>query len=295
MDARKMTSPYRGFHMGYPGSGKTGAIVSLAKLGYKIRILDFTGNYMPITTYMDDSCDIDIVLLQDKMIDDDRNIVPDGKPTALRRATKLLKEWKYEEDGKEINLGKSEDWGLDTIVVIDELTSMGYAARNRAMALANRTPDNMSSAVWGMAVADTVNIIKIARSKNHHLIINCHKQLLGASDFTAQSGKSEDSKAIAQLINEEIKEMKDEGLIKTRFFPVGPTKNSSQTIHGELPIMLEFEKIEKLGKQQRIIKTEGNELIDTKIPGVGLKKEYPIETGLADIFSALGYKAPKKA
>lgn len=294
MDARKLQSPYRGFHLGYPGSGKTGAIVSLAKLGYKIRVVDFTGNYMPITTYMDDSCDIDIVPLFDKMVDDGRFIVPDGKPTALSRATKLLKEWKYDDDGKEVNLGKSEDWGLDTVVVIDELTSMGWASRNRAMVLANRTPDSMTAAVWGQAVADCVNIIKVARQRNHHLIVNCHKQILGPSDFTAQSGKSDDAKAIAQLVNEEIKEMKDEGLIKPRFYPVGPTKNSSQTIHGELPILLEFEKVEKLGKEVRIIKTQGSELIDTKIPGLNLKKEYPLETGLADIFQALGYKAPAK-
>jgi hypothetical protein len=286
-----MKSPYRGFHIGFPGSGKTGATVSLAKAGYKLRMLDWTGNYLPITTYMDDSCDIDICLLQDKLIDNGNSIEPFGKPTAFGAGLKQLKDWKTERNGEPVSLGCSDDWGLDTIVVFDELTSLCRAAKYRAM---NLNGNNLTSAVWGMAVQDVSNVITIAKSKNHHLIINCHKQILGAQDFTMQSGKSEESKAIASLVNEEIKEMKDKDLMPPRFYPVGMTKNSSMTVHGDLPIMLEFEQVTRMGKEMRVIKTQGSSIIDVKIPGLNLKKEYPIETGLADIFEAMGYKAPKK-
>lgn len=286
-------TPYRGFHIGFPGSGKTGAIVSLLNAGYKVRVLDYTGNYQPLLAYADPRAlaNLDIVNLQDKIKDDGKYMRPEGVPKAFNDGLKFLTEWKYidTDTGEEINLGKSSEWGTDTIVVVDELTTLSKAAKNRAMVMSNKGPDTMTSAVWGTSVSDVINMIQVMKSRKHHMIINCHKQMLGPKDMMMQ-GKKDDE--VAETLNDEVIKAVENDMIPTRFYPVGPTKPSSQTIHGELPIMLEFEKVTKMGKELRIIKTEGNSLIDTKIPGKGLKKEYPIETGLADIFTAMAYVAP---
>lgn len=289
-------TPYRGFHVGFPGSGKTGALVALLNAGFKLRVLDYTGNYQPLLVYANENAlttpgQLDIINLQDRITDDSRFTKPMGIPKAFTDGLRYLRDgWKYEENGKTVDLGLSSEWGLDTVVVIDELTTLAKAAVNRAMVSMNKTQENMTSKVWGAAVKDVINTLQILKSKNHHVIINAHKQMLGPKDFVMQGTK--DNEDIAKMVNEELVENAENDMLPTRFYPVGPTKNSSMTIHGEFPIFLEFEKITKQGKELRIIKTEGSSLIDTKIPGKGLKAQYPIETGLADIFSAMGYVAP---
>lgn len=279
--------PYRGFHIGWPGSGKTGALASLANVGYKIRGIDFEGNFQSLVNYADDRADIDIVTLQDRMRNADKYIEVIGIPEAFNNGVKLMQEWKYkDENGNEVNLGKSSEWGPDTIVVIDSLTSLGQAAKLRAMKMNNKTPSNMTSAIWGAAVADVNNFIEIMKAdrNGYHLIINTHKQILGPADFIQQGD--------TEVVKEKKLEMISDGMIPPRIYPVGVTKPSSQTIHGMMPTMLEFEKVNKLGKDIRIIKTVSGPEIDVKMPGKGLKSTYPIETGLAEIFEAMGYKAP---
>lgn len=288
--------PYRAFHLGYPGSGKTGALVALLNAGYKLRVLDFDGNYNPLVDYADDRAlaNLDIVTLQDRMRNGEKRVEPFGIPDAFTRGLKLMQEWKYidPDTGEEVNLGKSADWGLDTIVVVDSMTYGGLSAKLRAMVMNNKTPATMTSAVWGASVADWNSFVEIMKAdrNNYHLIVNSHKQLLGPQDFLKQNDK-DNSEAIA-MANEEVVKAAQNDLLPTRIYPIAVTKNQATTIHGMLPTMLEFEKIEKLGKTVRVINTIGAANIDVKISGKGLKPQYPIETGLLDIFQTLGYVPP---
>lgn len=286
-DKLKGTTPYRAFHIGLPGSAKTGSLAALANVGYKLRVLDVGGNPESLLEYVDERAlpNIDIVTLTDKMRNGDKYVETVGIPEAFNNMCHMLAEWKYkEEDGTEVNLGKSKDWGRDTIVVIDDGTGLAKAIFRRAMKMNNKTPSNVTSSVWGHAVADYNNFISMLRDKEHHLIINVHQQMLGPQDFLAQGD------------DEKVKEKKLEAiahdLIPTRWYPIAVTKPQAQNVHGQLPIMLHFEKTTKLGKEVRLIETQAGMDIDVKIPGKNLKSTYPIETGLADIFSAMGFEAP---
>lgn len=288
--ALKGRTPYRGFHIGFPGSGKTGGIAALLNVGYKVRVLDFTGNFQPLVGFADDRAlaNLDIVTVQDRLRNGEKYVETMGIPEAFNNALRMMQEWKYkDDDGNEVNLGKPlTDWGSDTVLVVDELTTLGMASKNRAMKMNNKTPNNMTSAVWGHAVADVTNFIEILKADRNrfHLIVNTHKQILGPGDFIQQG---DDAEVKAKKL-----EMISDGMIPPRVYPVGVTKPSSQTIHGLLPIMLEFEKVKQLGRDVRVINTVSGPEIDVKIPGKGLKKSYPLETGLAEIFEALGYVAP---
>jgi hypothetical protein len=289
----KGRTPYRAFHIGFPGSGKTGALAALANAGYKLRIIDFEGNYQPLVEYVDERAlaNIDIVTLQDKMRSGDKYVEASGIPEAFNKALTLMQHWKYkDEDGTEVDLGKSSEWGLDTIVVVDSMSSGGTSAKLRAMKMNNKTPANMTSAVWGHAVADWSNFIEIMKADRNrfHLIINSHKQILGPADFLNQNDDKEGNEAL----KEQKMEMIRDGMIPSRIYPVSVTKPNAQVIHGMLPIMLEFLKTTKQGKDMRVINTVGGMEIDLKIPSRSVKATYPIETGLAEIFEALGYKAP---
>lgn len=283
------STPYRGIHIGWPGSGKTGGLVSLANVGYKIRMIDFDGNNQALVELVNDEAlpNIDIVTVQDRLKNGDKYMEVVGIPDAFNAALRLMQEWKYkDEDGEEVNLGKSSEWGMDTIVVVDTLTTLAKAAKNRAMKMNNKTPSTMTSAVWGHAVADVTNFIELLKAERngYHLIINSHKQILGPADFIAQGDD--------EVVKEKKMEMIRDGMIPPRVYPVAVTKPSSQTVHGLLPTMLEFEKTVKLGKDVRLINTVAGPEIDVKIPGKKLKASYPIETGMAEIFEAMGYKAP---
>lgn len=285
----KGRTPYRGFHIGFPGSGKTGALAALLNVGYKVRVLDFEGNFAPLIGFAEERglANLDVVTLQDKMRNGDKYVEIFGIPEAFNNAMRMLQEWKYkDDDGNEVNLGKSADWGPDTIVVVDSLTSLAKTTKDRAMKMNNKTPATFTSAVWGHAGADLNNFIETLKrdDKRYHLIINTHKQVLGPADFIAQGDDD--------VVKEEKLKMIKDGMIPPRIYPVSITKPNSQTIHGMLPTMLEFVKTNKLGKDVRLINTVSGPEIDVKIPGKGLKASYGIETGLAEIFEALGYKAP---
>lgn len=279
--------PYRGFHIGLPGSGKTGGLASLANAGYKLRILDMGGNPESLLEYVDERAlaNIDIVTLADKMKNGDKYIEAVGIPTAFNNANKMLIEWKYtDEDGEEVNLGRSTDWGQDTIVVVDDGSGLAAAVFARALKMNNKTKSNVTSAIWGHAVSDYNNFIDILRSQNHHVIVNIHQQMIGPQDFLAQGDDS--------VVKEKKLEAISQNLIPTRWYPIAVTKPQAQNVHGKLPIMLHFEKTIKFGKEQRVIDTVGGVDIDVKIPGKELKKSYNVETGMAEIFEALGHKAP---
>lgn len=287
-------NPYRGFHLGFPGSGKTGALVSLLNAGYKLRVLDFEGNFDPLINFADEKAlgNLDVVTFQDRLYSDPNKkfIEPLGIPSAFVNALKMMKEWKYKDEaGVEVDLGKSSEWGQDTIVVVDSLTSLGTTVLRRSMKMNGKDPSTMTSAVWGAAVSDLKNFIQMLKDESNkfHLIINCHKQMIGPKDMLVQGNDDN-----AKMVNETVVEMNNDDLIPVRFYPVGITKPSSQTVHGELPIMLEFKKERRQGKDTRIIDTVGSSIVDVKIPVPGLKKEYPIETGLAEIFAVMGYKPP---
>jgi len=281
--------------VGWPGSGKTGAIASLLDAGYKVRLLDFEGNYHSLLKFADPSKleNLDIVTMQDTLRgDEQRAIEPDGIPEAFNGALKLLQnEWKYKNaDGTETNLGKSKDWGPDTVLVIDSLTAMGEAAFRRARKMMNKTSANTTAAVWGAAVDDQIAFIQALKHnrRKHHVIFLAHLQMVGPDvPLFTKDDEQTGMKDIKAQIAEERAE-----LMKTRLYPRAVTRNASQVIAKEFPTMLLAERKVKKGAPVRVLRTSTGEELDLKFPARDPEIEYPIETGLADIFKKLGAKAP---
>lgn len=291
------TPLFRGMIAAEPGDGKTGSLLSLAEAGFKLRILDYDGNLEPLLAYGSPKAlaNIDAATLQDKLgsDQDDRYTTTENLPTAFTKGYKMVtKGWSYLEDGQRVDLGKASEWGPDTVVVLDSLSSMGEAAFRRAMAAHNKTPFNTTSAVWGHAATDVTNFVKMLafRKNNFHTIILAHKRPLSAADIITQSDDAKGNEKIKQTKLEML-----EMLPPAKDYPLAITKNLSKVIHKELPILLTLDRVYKNGKERRFIRTESIAEWDigVKIPGKGLEKQYPIETGLADIFKALGISAPK--
>ncbi len=129
--------------LGHPGTGKTGALASLVKAGYKLRILDFDNKLAVLRAYVMRDCpdkigNVEFVTLRDKYKDTPSVVTSgkavhtanpvDGQPKAFPLAQKLIGNWKYDD----VDLGKPSEWGEDCILVIDSSTTMGIAAFNWA-------------------------------------------------------------------------------------------------------------------------------------------------------------------
>lgn len=119
--------------IGPPMSGKTGALASLVADGYKLRILDYDNKLASLKAYVkraapDKLANVEVVTLRDKLKSTPMGSMVDGMPRAFQQGGNLLDKWAYGEGDKKVDLGIPSTWGKDTIVVIDSLTYMGYAA-----------------------------------------------------------------------------------------------------------------------------------------------------------------------
>jgi hypothetical protein len=283
-------APARILITGWPGAAKTGCLAALANVGYKLRVLDYEGNYAPLLNYVKPEFlkNIDIVTFQDKLsgTQNPQYISPIGVPNAFNNSLKQMQDWKTEDaDGNPISLGASKDWGLDTIVVTDTITGMGEGAFKRAQVMMNKTPMNTTQQVWGMAVADQLNFIKLinAQTNRFHHIALAHLTMIGPADITKDDSD----------LTKELKEAVAE-LLPTRYYPKGVTKNFSQTLAKEFPVHLLAERKMKGGKPDRYLKLETGDELDLKFPVPNAPSRVPIDTGMATVFELLGYTPPAK-
>lgn len=274
--------PVRMMIVGYPGTAKTGAIASLANAGYKIRMIDYDGNSQSLITYTDKDklSNIDIVYLEDRMRNGDRFIETTGVPTAFRAGLDLLDNWKYkEEDGTEVDLGKSKNWGCDTVVVLDSITSMGLASFRRQQSLSNKTPLNTTEQVWGLAMAQQEAFIEKVTSEanNFHVIVLSHLKMVGPKDI-----RKED-----EDVTKDLKE-RIADLVPTRLFPSALGKALPPVIGGHFPILIEASNdFGPRGTVSRILRVQPRPELDLKLPSKVSFDKVGVENGLAKIFAEL--------
>jgi hypothetical protein len=114
------------FYVGDSSSGKTGSLVSLVKAGYKLRILDMDNGTGILKAYVKKECpelidNVDVEIFRDKYkVRSGGDVGVDGSPKAFTNAVKLLDKWTDDSIPKE--------WGADTFLVVDTLTTLGKAA-----------------------------------------------------------------------------------------------------------------------------------------------------------------------
>jgi hypothetical protein len=245
-------------------SGKTGALVSLVKAGYKLRILDLDNLLEVLKQYIQKECpekieNVEYRTLRDKRKASATGSVLDGKPTAWINSLKMMDNWKYKDDeGNEIDFGPPAEWGPDCILVIDSLSRVCDAAYDfhETIIPLGKGGQYDARAVYGNAQDDVEKFIAMLTSDTYrvNIIVIAHVTYQEQPDGT------------------------------TKGFPQGVGQKLSPKIPQYFPSVVLF--TNKGGK--RTLQTNSTPMMDLANPKpFAMQPSYPIETGLADFFSVL--------
>lgn len=233
------------------GSGKTGSLASLVDAGYKLRILDFEAKLDPIVGHIKDRSKL--VNVDYKTLKDEFKLIGTtmtiSKATSFQQAMSALNQW-------DKDLGAVQTWSTDTILVIDAFSSMGRAALNMVLMANGRINKPPEIQDWGAAM-DMLE--KVLMNLTNPKLVPCH--LIVLTHLTSQESA--------------------DGLA-TRTYPesLGTKLNPRVAKYFNNLIGL------KATAASRKFKTKAEGLLACKTHRP-IKDEYPIETGLADIFRDL--------
>lgn len=112
--------------MGDSGTGKTGALISLVKDGYKLRVLDMDNGLDILVNLIRRECPDRLGNVSYQTYRDKRRATPmgpviDGTPSAFVKAINALDKWP---DDNSV----PGEWGAEYILVVDSLTLLSNAA-----------------------------------------------------------------------------------------------------------------------------------------------------------------------
>lgn len=241
--------------IGNSGAGKTGALTSLVKAGYKLRIYDTDTGLDALFAHVMAECPERIDQIEYESFRDTIKMtatgpVVKGSASAIPDLMAALEKWP--DDGSD-----PATWGPDTIVVIDSLTNVGRAALKWAQKAnpSTKDPRQWYNTAQGI-VTDLIANLTDTEFKTNVIIISHIEitELQGmVKGFISSIGKALGPK-LPSFFNTLI---------------LSETKGSGVNL-------------------KRTLKTLPTALIDLKNPKpMKMLPEYPIETGLADIFSLL--------
>lgn len=239
---------------GDSGSGKSGALASLVRAGYKLRILDMDNGLDPLKTYIMKECPQNIENVEFRTLRDDYKATAAGvvvnKPHAWVAMMKMLDAWKYDDT----DLGNPADWGPDCICVLDSMSFAADAAYNWARSM---NPGAKEPRTWFYTAQQQVELMLASLSAE-----SFHCNVIVSSHVRYTTG--------------------DDG--RNKGYPNAIGSALSPTIPRYFNHWAQCEN--KAGK--RTIRTAATTMFDLKnTKPFEMKNDYDLSTGLADFFAVL--------
>lgn len=273
---------------GDSGTGKTGAVASLAEAGFNVRVLDFDNGMDILFNYLKNStaAPIDGIAPLDRVeyitiTDKFKNIGGKAVPmdsTVWPRAIKYLEKWsnagetiKGIKDGKPANIPIPEDqkfdlgdpsaWGPDCILVLDSFTFLNNGALRYILKLNNRPAGPVWESDWNEAQQLVEALLGMLYSEQFqtNVLVIAHVAHLTQKDGTPIGS-----------------------------YPAALGKALPPKIGRYFNTMLEIKRVGTGASAARTIHTVPQGPLQLKNPNpTKIKPSYDIKTGLADIFKAL--------
>lgn len=162
----KDIKPIKMLFMGDTGTGKTGALASLANAGYKLHILDYDNGLDILSSKIKPEFlkNVEYETLTEKKKAINGQVLFQGTPKRFAKGLQLLTEW----SGKYTS--------LDDVIVIDSLTFMSDAALEHVLAGAGHTGKQPEIQEWGLAMSLIEDVLSILYSADLqcNVIVNSH-------------------------------------------------------------------------------------------------------------------------
>jgi hypothetical protein len=240
-------------------AGKTGALTSLVKAGYKLRILDYDNGLDVLKQFVMKECPKNVGNVEFRTLRDKRRATANGVeivggPKAFIDGIKMLDRWKY----GDVDLGVPSEWGADCILVLDSLTFFSDAAFDFRETLVPRGSGGKYDvrAVYKDAqdaVENTLGLLTGDTFRTNVIVIS-HSKYVENQDGT------------------------------TKGYPVSVGSALSPAIPRYFNNYVRF--VTKGGKRK--IETTTSALFDlANARPFDIKKDFEVETGLAEIFEML--------
>jgi len=286
--------PVKALILGDSGAGKSGSLASLVLAGYKLHILDLdkgvailrnllSSPNSPYAKYAKEhNINVNELVYSIPLTEKFKMVGGRAVPLtaqAWSKATGALEKFKI----GELDLGNIGNWGLDTVLVIDSLTMLGFAALWNVQALNNRLGADFSGYDWqrdvGLAQSSMERLLQLLQSNN----VNCHVVVISHITFV------DDSKGVAVAPSRDPEAPN----IQVRGYPSAIGRSLSQRLGRYFNNSFQVD-IQGSGTgARRYIYTfpPSNILVKSSAP-YALKQKYSIETGLAEIFAALRGQNP---
>lgn len=160
---RKAASPIKMLVVGDSGTGKTGALESLVRAGYKLKIIDFDNGLDYLQEALSDSPEllenVDYAVFTNKFKTVNGRVIPKGAPKAWADALKLLESGKVPNSEGE-DWGAPESWDESTFLVIDSLTMASKAAMLQHLQLQSRLFEPPQIQDWGASQSIVEGLIQ---------------------------------------------------------------------------------------------------------------------------------------
>lgn len=259
-DQHQSFSSLKCLYVGDSGSGKTGSLAPLVK-SHEVVVLDFDNGLDVLVRavkkfYPDRIKSLKYETLTDPMQSVGGVIIPDGIPQAWVRAMQFVATGR----SPTLDLGPVKTWGPNRILVVDSLTFAGRAAMRHVMAVNNRIGKPPEIQHWGEAVRLLEEFLALlyTEAMKCHVIVISHIEYQQSPDGIERGFASTLGKKLPPRVG--------------RYFNLmirAKTVGSGQSA------------------KRRIITTPDGQ-VELKSPDPwSLKPEYPIESGIEEIFETL--------
>lgn len=274
--------------IGDSGSGKTGALASLAAAGYNLRILDFDNgmdvlkDYLtnPASSYMKKdpkvASRVHYVTLTDKMRTIQGKIFPMAAQ-AWSQGISLLEHWKEPQpwqpkDTPPVDFGRLTDWGPQDVLVIDSFTMVSTAAMNFYLFMNGLLGQTRGGYDYQRDIGGTQSLLRTLLEMLYDSNVKCNVVVTAHITFANELGQKS----------------KEGEPLPMQGYPSAIGRALSPHIPRYFNSVL-FAKTVGSGPGARhkiYTVSQGTVNVKSSAP-LSVAPEYPLETGLADYFAAL--------
>jgi hypothetical protein len=250
--------------VGDNGSAKTGALASLAEAGYSVRILDLDNGVDVLADLLAKKPEalknVEYQTLTDKMKNVNGKLIP-AKASVWQRAVGFLNDWKpTAADPDAATLGPISSWTPKDVLVIDSLTMLSTAAMNFILSMNARLGQKPYQSDYGDAQQLIESLMQMLYDDgvNCNIVINTHLTYIGDDNGPQRGYPSCVGKQLPQKIGRYVN-----NIVMARSQGSGA------------------------GVRRKIL-TNSQPMVELKTSApTRVKPEYPIETGLLDLFKDL--------